>query len=82
MIDPLVSASRKDIFSSRNSLLFSIMNKYLIIDCYVDEPSCLGVPPYISPYPRYIASFLASKSEKIIYLTIDDLYKSFKYLDH
>jgi radical SAM superfamily enzyme with C-terminal helix-hairpin-helix motif len=50
--------------------------KALIIDGYVDEPACLGVPPYISPYPRYIAGALRERglSEKEIhYLTIDTL---------
>ncbi|WP_292387973.1 radical SAM protein [Methanosarcina sp. UBA5] len=50
--------------------------KALIIDGYVDEPACLGVPPYISPYPRYIAGALRERglSEKDIhYLTIDTL---------
>ncbi|MCQ1535580.1 radical SAM protein [Methanosarcina sp. KYL-1] len=50
--------------------------KALIIDGYVDEPACLGVPPYISPYPRYIAGALRERglSEKDIhYLTIDRL---------
>ena len=31
------------------------MRRVFILDGYVDEPTCLGVPPYISPYPRYIA---------------------------
>ena len=50
--------------------------KALIIDGYVDEPACLGVPPYLSPYPRYIAGALRERglSEKdIYYLTIDTL---------
>lgn len=50
--------------------------KALIIDGYVDEPACLGVPPYFSPYPRYIAGALRERglSEKDIhYLTIDRL---------
>ncbi|AAM06229.1 TPA: radical SAM protein [Methanosarcina acetivorans] len=50
--------------------------KALIIDGYVDEPACLGVPPYISPYSRYIAGALRERglSEKEIhYLTIDTL---------
>ncbi|MCX7820170.1 MAG: radical SAM protein [Brevinematales bacterium] len=29
--------------------------KFLIIDGFVDEPTCLGVPPYISTYVRYVA---------------------------
>ena len=29
-----------------------------ILDGYVDEPACLGVPPYISPYIRTVAGAL------------------------
>jgi len=39
-----------------------------ILDCYTDEPSGLGVPPFLGVYPRYI--FGEHKSN---YLTIDDL---------
>lgn len=52
------------------------MKKYLILDCYVDEPACLGVPPFISPYPRYIYGALLAAGtdpEQIDYLTIDHL---------
>ena len=48
--------------------------RVLIIDGYVDEPACLGVPPYMSPYPRYIAGALIEKGlqkEDITYRTID-----------
>jgi len=47
----------------------------LIIDCYTDEPSGLGVPPYLGTYPRYLYGYLkAEKGEKEIkYLTIDDI---------
>ncbi|MBE0523870.1 MAG: radical SAM protein [Methanosarcinales archaeon] len=48
----------------------------LIIDGYVDEPACLGVPPYISPYPRYIAGALVDKglpAGNIHYITIDQI---------
>lgn len=47
----------------------------LIIDGYVDEPGCLGVPPYISPYPRYIygAAHLSGRFSNIVYVTIDQL---------
>lgn len=50
--------------------------KALIIDGYVDEPACLGVPPYLSPYPRYIAGALRERGffeKDIHYLTIDAL---------
>jgi len=43
--------------------------QYCIIDCYTDEPSGLGVPPYLGTYPRYIAGALKNS----YYLTIDDL---------
>jgi radical SAM superfamily enzyme with C-terminal helix-hairpin-helix motif len=44
-----------------------------ILDGYVDEPSRLGVPPFISPYPRYIAGAIASAGHRYEYLTIDHL---------
>lgn len=52
------------------------MKKYLILDCYVDEPACLGVPPFVSPYPRYICGALVDagiNEANIGYLTIDHL---------
>ena len=39
-----------------------------ILDCYTDEPSGLGVPPFLGVYPRYIYG-----EHKANYLTIDDL---------
>lgn len=50
--------------------------RVLIIDGYVDEPACLGVPPYMAPYPRYIAGALIEKGlqkEDIVYRTIDQI---------
>ncbi len=50
--------------------------KVVIIDGYVDEPACLGVPPYISPYPRYLAGALRERKiscDDIFYVTIDQL---------
>ncbi len=53
-----------------------------IIDGYVDEPACLGVPPYISPYVRTVAGVLLEKGFTPDYFTIDqvrlDPYKIFK----
>jgi len=51
------------------------MLKVSILDGYVDEPTCLGVPPYISPYPRYIAGAVLDfdRSANISYFTIDQL---------
>ena len=46
-----------------------------ILDGYVDEPTCLGVPPYIAPYPRYIAGAIwcYDKQSRIFYCTIDQI---------
>ncbi len=49
---------------------------YVILDCYTDEASGLGVPPYLGTYPRYLFGKLKSEGDKddvISYLTIDDL---------
>ncbi|WP_340818697.1 radical SAM protein [Methanolobus sp. WCC4] len=51
----------------------------IIIDGYVDEPACFGVPPYISPYIRYIAGALRERGlqeRDISYFTIDDIRKN------
>lgn len=48
--------------------------KILLIDFYVDEPACFGVPPYLSPYIRYVAGALAVaglSTDDIEYLTVD-----------
>ncbi|MEM2934561.1 MAG: radical SAM protein [Halobacteria archaeon] len=49
------------------------IQKAAILDCYVDEPACLGVPPYIAPYPRYIAGVLCKHHCKVFYCTVDQL---------
>jgi radical SAM superfamily enzyme with C-terminal helix-hairpin-helix motif len=46
-----------------------------ILDGYVDEPACLGVPPYISPYIRTVAGALTGHGFTVRYLTIDQLRK-------
>ena len=46
-----------------------------ILDGYVDEPACLGVPPYISPYIRYCAGVCAENGFEVSYATIDMLRK-------
>ncbi len=51
------------------------MVKITILDGYVDEPTCLGVPPYISTYVRYVAGALVASGipeENIDYTTIDE----------
>jgi len=45
----------------------------LIIDGYVDEPSLLGVPPYISPEPRLLAGVCEELELEWEYLTIDEV---------
>lgn len=49
------------------------MDYDVIIDCYTDEPSGLGVPPFLSVHSRYIAGALDQINRKYYYLTIDDL---------
>ncbi len=44
-----------------------------IIDGYVDEPACLGVPPYISPYIRTVAGVLKESGYRVRYCTIDQV---------
>ena len=44
-----------------------------ILDGYVDEPACLGVPPYLSPYIRTVAGALIGHRYKVSYLTIDQI---------
>jgi radical SAM superfamily enzyme with C-terminal helix-hairpin-helix motif len=52
--------------------------KVAILDGYVDEPSCLGVPPYISPYPRYIYGMLKKLGSQPLYTTIDEIRRNYK----
>jgi len=42
-----------------------------ILDGYVDEPSMLGVPPYISPYVRSTAGAVLDAGHEYEYITID-----------
>ncbi len=60
------------------------MVKISILDGYVDEPTCLGVPPYISPYPRYLAGAIwdVDASTQISYMTIDQLRTDNSFLDN
>jgi len=45
----------------------------IILDGYVDEPACFGVPPYISPYVRYVAGVLGERGFSVNYCTIDQV---------
>ena len=52
------------------------MSRLVILDGYLDEPSCLGVPPYIAPHVRYTygaAKEAGVSPAEIDYLTIDQL---------
>ncbi len=46
---------------------------YTLLDCYTDEASGLGVPPYLGTYPRYLYGKLRKEGHQVTYLTIDDL---------
>ncbi|HMA05922.1 MAG TPA: radical SAM protein [Methanomicrobiales archaeon] len=45
----------------------------VILDGYIDEPACLGVPPYIAPQPRSLAGVLREHGYRVRYHTIDQL---------
>ncbi|SDL66872.1 radical SAM protein [Halarsenatibacter silvermanii] len=50
--------------------------KIALIDGYLDEPSCLGVPPYVSPHIRYLYGALLDAGlpgQNITYFTADRL---------
>ena len=47
------------------------MMKVTILDGYIDEPSRLGVPPFISPYARYIFGAIKATGHEPEYMTID-----------
>jgi len=59
------------------------MLRVSILDGYVDEPTCLGVPPYISPYPRYIAGAVwdFDAHATVSYVTIDQIRNDESWLD-
>lgn len=53
-----------------------------ILDFYVDEPSCLGVPPYLATYPRYVAGALRCNGVKdILYRTVDEVRRDLSLLE-
>lgn len=47
--------------------------KVVILDGYVDEPSNFGVPPYVSPYPRYLAGAVRDAGHAWEYVTIEQV---------
>jgi radical SAM superfamily enzyme with C-terminal helix-hairpin-helix motif len=54
-------------------IAYTFYMKVVILDGYVDEPSCLGVPPFISPYVRYTAGAISNAGFDPTYVTIDEL---------
>lgn len=48
-------------------------NYDVILDCYTDEPSGYGVPPYLGVHQRYVSAALDYLRRKHFYITIDDL---------
>ncbi|MHA3964048.1 MAG: radical SAM protein [Candidatus Thorarchaeota archaeon SMTZ1-45] len=60
------------------------VERIALVDGYVDEPTCLGVPPYVSIYPRYIAGAIWTKAPRteILYHTIDQVRDSFQKAQH
>jgi radical SAM superfamily enzyme with C-terminal helix-hairpin-helix motif len=44
-----------------------------ILDGYIDEPTCLGVPPYIAPQVRSVAGILFEHGYRVTYRTIDQV---------
>jgi len=49
--------------------------KVVILDGFVDEPSNFGVPPFLSPYPRYLAGAVADAGHAWEYVTIEQVRK-------
>jgi len=54
-------------------LVVSPQARFLLIDGFVDEPACLGVPPYLSPQVRAAAGAARDAGAEVEYITIDHL---------
>ncbi|MCU0852648.1 MAG: radical SAM protein [Thermoplasmata archaeon] len=50
---------------------FKTTMRALVLDGYTDEPACLGVPPFISPYARLAFGALTDAGAEAEYATID-----------
>ena len=48
-------------------------HSHVILDCYTDEPSGYGVPPYVGTHVLHLSQALAHLGISHAYLTIDDL---------
>ncbi|MDR1915754.1 MAG: radical SAM protein [Synergistaceae bacterium] len=55
--------------------------KSLILDGYVDEPACFGVPPYVSPYVRYCAGVFFSHGHDVSYAACDQWREARREID-
>jgi radical SAM superfamily enzyme with C-terminal helix-hairpin-helix motif len=53
-----------------------VAKRALLVDGYVDEPACFGVPPYISPYVRYLFGVLVAHGFETRYTTADEWRRS------
>ena len=51
--------------------------KVTILDGYIDEPSRLGVPPFVSPYSRYAWGAVMAAGHDPSYMTIDHIRRGF-----
>ena len=47
----------------------------VILDGYIDEPACLGVPPYLAPQVRSLAGVLSLHGYHVTYHPIDQVRK-------
>jgi len=47
------------------------VRRALIIDGYVDEPACLGVPPYVSPQTRAAVGAAREAGAEPMLLTVE-----------
>ena len=45
--------------------------RVVLFDGYTDEPACLGVPPYVSPYVRMCYGAARAAGAEVRYLTVD-----------
>jgi radical SAM superfamily enzyme with C-terminal helix-hairpin-helix motif len=45
--------------------------KVVLLDGYTDEPACLGVPPYVSPYVRLCYGAAKAAGAEVRYVTVD-----------
>ena len=62
----------------RTASLATVMSRELqavIVDCFVDEPVCLGVPPYLSPQVRAAAGAAKDAGADVTYVTIEQVRK-------